>query len=70
MFLEGNYKLMPEDWRSGNVLIFADAIAPFGHIKKLSNMCRDIFPNYPKAEWRRHSQNKRVAVSCTIRKDK
>jgi len=63
IFLEGKYSLQPEDWRSGNVLIFMDAIAPFGHMRKLSRMCRNLFPDYPKAEWRRHRKQKRVSVN-------
>ena len=63
IFLEGDYDIMPDDWRSGNVLVFMDFVAPFGHTRKLSRMCRNLFPDYPKAEWRRHLKQRRFGVS-------
>jgi len=63
IFLDGECKLQPEDWRGGNVLVFMDLIAPFGHARKLSRMCRNLFPDYPKAEWRRHRKQKRVKLN-------
>lgn len=65
-FLNGDYELMPEDWRSGNVLVFMDFVAPYGHTRKLYRMCRNLFPKYPKAEWRRHLKNKRVGVALNV----
>jgi len=66
MFLDGEYELAPEDWRSGDVLIFMDFIAPFGHTIKLTRALRNLFPDTTKAEWRRHTQNKRVGVNIRV----
>ena len=68
MFLEGNYRLQPEDWRCGNTLVFMDFVAPFGHTKKLYRMCRNLFPKYPKAEWRRHTKQRRVGSMLDVSK--
>jgi cytolysin-activating lysine-acyltransferase len=62
-FLDGQYKIHPDDWRSGNVLIVMDFVAPFGHAKKLIKKCRSLFPPDQKAKWRRHSKNRRVEVT-------
>jgi len=62
-FLDGHLNLTPEDWRSGDVLIFMDFVAPYGHARKLYRLCRNLFPDYPKAEWRRHLKHKRVGVA-------
>lgn len=66
MFLEGKYELQPEDWRSGDVLVFMDFVAPFGHTRKLYRMCRQLFPKYPKAEWRRHTKDRRVYSALKV----
>lgn len=66
IFLDGDYKIQPEDWSSGNVLVFMDFVAPFGHTRQLYRMCRELFPNYPKAEWRRHKKSKRVGVRVNV----
>ena len=67
MFLEGKYELQPEDWRSGDVLVFMDFVAPFGHTRKLYRMCRQLFPKYPKAEWRRHTKDRRVGAMLNVK---
>jgi len=67
MFLDGSYRLQVEDWRSGNVLIFADFITPFGDARKLYRKCRDLFPDYPKAEWRRHKKSRRISSDLMVK---
>jgi cytolysin-activating lysine-acyltransferase len=66
-FLTGEYRLQPNDWRSGNVLVFMDFVAPFGHTQKLYRMCRNLFPKYPKAEWRRHLKKRRVGAMLNVK---
>ena len=63
MFLEGDYKIQPEDWRSGDVLVFMDCVAPFGHCRRIIRMCRNLFPNQTKAQWRRHQKQRRFGVT-------
>lgn len=65
-FLEGEYKFQPHDWSSGNVLVMMDFVAPFGHTRTLYRMCRALFPDYPKAEWRRHAKKRRVGVNLNV----
>ena len=60
IFLEGNYKIQPDDWRSGNVLVFMDFVAPFGNFRNLYTLCRSIFPKNIKVSWRRHTKQRRV----------
>jgi len=38
-FLSGERKLMPEDWNAGDRVWLIDAIAPFGHARKV---CRQV----------------------------
>ena len=66
-FLDGTYKLRAEDWSSGNVLIFVDFVAPFGDARKLYRKCRDLFPDYPRAEWRRHKKSRRVSSDLMVK---
>ena len=65
-FLDGMYTLKPNDWASGPYLVFMDFVAPFGHSRRLHRICRNIFPEYPKAEWRRHLKHKRVGVNVNV----
>jgi cytolysin-activating lysine-acyltransferase len=65
-FLNGEYKLTPPDWSSGDVLVFVDFVAPFGHTRKLYRQCRNLFPEYPKAEWRRHKKSRRVNSALKV----
>lgn len=65
-FLEGDMSMTPNDWRSGNVLVFMDIVAPYGHCRPLIRKCRNLFPKYPKAEWRRHTKNKRVGAMLNV----
>lgn len=69
IFLTGEYKIKPEDWRSGDVLIFMDFVAPFGHTRKLYRKCRELFPKYPKAEWRRHLKGRKVSFDLKVNDD-
>lgn len=62
-FLEGEYRLQPEDWRSGQRLVMMDFIAPFQHTTELVKIVRQLFPDYPKAEWRRHTKQRRFGVA-------
>lgn len=62
IFLDGIYKIQPDDWRSGDVLVIMDFVAPFGHMKKLYTLCRSLFPQNQTAKWRRHKKNRRVEV--------
>ena len=61
IFLEGSYKIQPGDWRSGNVLVIMDFVAPFGDMRKLYKLCRSFFPQKIKVSWRRHSKERRVS---------
>jgi cytolysin-activating lysine-acyltransferase len=61
-FLDGNYTMQPESWSSGDRLVMMDFIAPFQHTPQLVKIVRQLFPDYPKAEWRRHIKQKRVGV--------
>jgi cytolysin-activating lysine-acyltransferase len=62
-FLDGAYTMQPESWRSGDRLILMDLIAPFQHTHKLVKIVRQLFPEYPKAEWRRHTKQRRFGVA-------
>jgi cytolysin-activating lysine-acyltransferase len=62
-FLDGCYTMSPESWSSGDELVFMDCIAPFGHVRELMRICRQLFPHYNKAQWRRHIKEKRVGVN-------
>lgn len=62
-FLNGQYLVQPHDWSSGNVLVMMDFIAPFGGARDLMRRCRNLFPDYPKAEWRRHAKKRRFGVN-------
>ena len=66
IFLSGEYELMPEDWSSGDVLVFADFVAPWGHARQLYRQGRNLFPDYPKAEWRRHSKSRRISANLKV----
>tara|TARA_R110000787_G_scaffold193035_3_gene304578 strand:+ start:3613 stop:3993 length:381 start_codon:yes stop_codon:yes gene_type:complete len=65
-FLDGCYTLEPESWSSGSRLVFIDIIAPFGHTRKIIRMCRNLFPDCPKAEWRRHSKQRRFGAQLHV----
>ena len=62
-FLDGVYTMQPDSWSSGTRLVMMDFVAPFGHTTKLVKIVRQLFPDYPKAEWRRHTKQRRVGVS-------
>lgn len=66
-FLDGNHKIMPEDWSSGDVLVFVDFVTPYGHARELYRECRNLFPNYPKAEWRRFKNKKRINSNLRVK---
>ena len=63
-FLNGDYSMQPDRWSSGDRLVFMDFVAPFGHTKKLTRIVKQQFPNYKKAEWRRHLKQRRFGVAC------
>jgi len=65
-FLEGEYTMEPSSWSSGERLVFMDCIAPFGQARQLMRLCRQLFPDYPKAEWRRHLKQRRVGVMVNV----
>lgn len=66
IFLDGQLDVRPDDWSSGDVPVFMDFVAPYGHARKLYRKCRDLFPDIAKAEWRRHTKNKRVGVVLNV----
>ena len=40
-FLERKYKIKPDDFRCGNIPVLVDAIAPFGHVSKITRKMRN-----------------------------
>jgi cytolysin-activating lysine-acyltransferase len=45
LYIQGKYKLKPQDWNSGNNGWIIEFIAPFGHAKKIiSDLRNNIFP--------------------------
>jgi len=60
-FLADEHKVQPEDWCSGDRLVFMDFIAPHGHAMPLYRRLRELFGTQP-AAWVRHTRNKRVEV--------
>jgi len=49
-FLHDAYKLKPDDWCSGDTLVFMDFIAPGGHALALYGQLRRTFKDIPATE--------------------
>lgn len=68
-FLHGDYRVQPDDWCSGERLVFMDFIAPYGHALALYGQLRRTFKDIPAhvlpgASWVRFAkQGKIVSVN-------
>jgi len=64
-FLHGAYKLQPDDWHSGENLVFMDFIAPDGHALALYGQLRRTFKgssasSLPGASWVRFAKHGKI----------
>lgn len=60
-FLHDQYRLRPDDWCSGDKLVFMDFIAPFGHALTLYGQLRHVFKDTPtRATWVRFAKQGKI----------